>query len=176
MKERFGAQEGDSEFLAAAGGAVARRAVIRHDPYALDRRFGRLGPVGTVYDQLDPRIRDYVDSLIAHARSALWPERRAALASFRRGIARSAPDDLAALLSVLAVEPASGEDAADLAFRAVVTAYIERLAEVDVTNPDQALVYGQSLDAAHVALAGRWLDSHPEHAPGAPGGPGASPG
>lgn len=128
-----------------------------------------------MYDQLDPRIRDYVDSLIAHAKSALWPERRAALASFRRGIARSAPGDLDALLSVLAFEPASGEDAADLAFRAVVTAYIERLEEADITNPDQALVYSQSLDAAHVALAGRWLDSHPGHTLGAPGVAGASP-
>ena len=51
-----------------------------------------------------------------------------------------------------------------MVFRLVLTAYLERLDETEVTNPDQALTYSLSLDGGHVELAERWLEAHPEHA------------
>ena len=109
------------------------------------------------YDDLAPHFRAYVDALLAHARTALWPERRAALESFYRGIARSSPDDLRSAAEALGLEPQSDDVTADLIFRRVLTAYLCCLDETDVTNPDQARVYQLSLDPDHLELAERWM-------------------
>lgn len=119
------------------------------------------------YDSLAPHFRGYVDSLLAHARTALWPERRAALESFHRGITQSAPEDLKAAADALGLETNADEATADLIFRRVLTAYLGRLDEREVTNPDQARVYRLSLDPGHVGLAERW-----ERARSQPGGNG----
>jgi hypothetical protein len=104
-----------------------------------------------------------VHALIQHARTALWPERRAALASFRRGVASSDPKDLGAFVKAVGPGVPAGADAAEAVFRAVLTAYLDRLAETEVSNPDQAYLYSQSLDEAHVDLAAAWLAQPPEY-------------
>lgn len=109
------------------------------------------------YDNLAPRFRAYVDALLEHAQTALWPERRAALESFYRGIARSPEDDLRAAAEALGPDDQSDDDIADLIFRRVLTAYLSRLDESAITNPDQAQVYRLSLDPDHLALAERWV-------------------
>lgn len=119
------------------------------------------------YDSLAPHFRAYVDALLAHARTALWPERRAALESFHRGIARNEPDNLRFAALALDLEADPDESMADLIFRRVLSAYLGCLGETAVTNPDQARIYLLSLDPRHVALAERWLRDHPEAASGA---------
>lgn len=109
------------------------------------------------YDSLAPHFRAYVDTLVAHARSALWPERRSALEGFYRGIAQNSPDDLRAAVVALGLETQPEETAADLIFRRVLTAYLDCLDEDEVTNPDQAQIYLLSLHPHHVDLAERWL-------------------
>lgn len=109
------------------------------------------------YDNLAPRFRAYVDALLEHAQTALWPERRAALESFYRGIVRSPEDDLRAAAEALGLDDQSDDDIADLIFRRVLTAYLSRLDESAITNPDQAQVYRLSLDPDHLALAERWV-------------------
>lgn len=116
-----------------------------------------------MYESLHPHVRAYVDALIHHARTALWPERHAALASFRRGVAGSDPKDLDAFVKAVGLDVPAGADAAEAVFRAVLTAYLDRLAETEVSNPDQAYLYSQSLDEAHVDLAAAWLAQHPEY-------------
>ena len=116
-----------------------------------------------VYDELEPVLRDYVDRLLAHAETALWPERREALASFWRGIAQCEADDHEALATALGIELPEDADAAEIIFRLVLTAYIERLGASEVTNPDQAVLYGLSLEDAHAELAESWFAAHPEH-------------
>lgn len=118
------------------------------------------------YDSLAPHFRAYVDALLAHAQTALWPERRAALESFYRGIARNAPNELRAAAAALDLELEPEEAMADLIFRRVLTAYLCCLGEAEVTNPDQAQIYLLSLDPGHVALAERWLCDHPDAANG----------
>jgi hypothetical protein len=119
------------------------------------------------YDSLAPHFRVYVDALLAHARTALWPERRTALESFHRGIVRNAPDDLRVAALALGLEAESDEAMADLIFRRVLSAYLGCLGETAVTNPDQARIYLLSLDPDHVAMAERWLHDHPDAASGA---------
>lgn len=119
------------------------------------------------YDSLAPHFRAYVDALLKHARTALWPERRAALESFHRGIARNASDDLRAAAVALGLESESDEATADLIFRRVLSAYLGCLGETAVTNPDQARIYLLSLDPDHVALAERWLRDRPDDHPDA---------
>lgn len=109
------------------------------------------------YDSLAPQFRAYVDALLAHAETALWPERRAALESFYRGIARSTQEDLQAAGEALGLETGPGEDLAELVFRRVLTAYLSRLDETDITNRDQAQLYLLSLDPDLAARAERWL-------------------
>lgn len=108
------------------------------------------------YESLPPRFRAYVDALLEHAQTALWPERRAALESFYRGIARSSEADLEAAAAVLNLDPQSGEGPGERIFRHVLTAYLSRLGDRDVTNPDQAEIYRLSLDPGHADLAERW--------------------
>lgn len=108
------------------------------------------------YDSLPPPFQGYVDALLEHAQGALWPERRAALESFHRGIARGAPEELAAAAAALGLAAGSGEAAAQAVFRRILTAYLDRLDETTVTNPDQAFLYALSLDPDHVELARRW--------------------
>ncbi|MGF1609613.1 MAG: hypothetical protein ACFCUQ_09475 [Kiloniellales bacterium] len=123
-----------------------------------------------LYERLDPRFRQYVDSLLAHARQALWPERRAALEGFRRGIARAVDADLQVALRALGDAAPTLDDPADdpatALYRTLLTAYLEQLGESDeISNPDQAALLLQSLDAAQAERARRWLETHPEHAP-----------
>ncbi len=113
-----------------------------------------------MYDQLDDEIRRYVDALIDHAQSALWPERRAALDSFRRGIAGSDPKDVKAALTAVPFELPPYFDANEALFRLVLTAYLVRLGPSEVNNPDQAEIYASSLDDGHRQLAQRWFDAH----------------
>lgn len=94
-----------------------------------------------VYDNLAPQFTAFVDALLEHAQTALWPERRAALESFYRGIARSTADDLRAAAEVLGLEIQSEDGVANLIFRRVLTAYLSCLDEREVTNQDQAQVY-----------------------------------
>jgi hypothetical protein len=109
------------------------------------------------YDNLAPQFTAYVDALLEHAQTALWPDRRAALESFYRGIAQSDADDLRTAAEVLGIEIQSEDGVADLIFRRVLTAYLSCLDEREVTNPDQAQVYQFSLDPDHVDLAERWV-------------------
>ena len=116
------------------------------------------------YDSLDPIFKHYVDALLKHARSALWPERRAALESFYRGIARSDPKELSAAAQTLTLDLQSGSDAAgEAVFRRLLTAYLSCLEEPEITNPDQAYLYALSLDRAHVEGAMWWFDANPQH-------------
>jgi hypothetical protein len=119
------------------------------------------------YDSLPAPFRAYVDALLEHAQSALWPERRAALESLYRGVARSSPAALRAAAVALGLgteaEAATAEAAtAELIFSWVLTAYLARLGEAEVTNPDQAEIYRLSLDPDHVALAERWRQARAE--------------
>lgn len=116
-----------------------------------------------IYHELDSQMKGYVDALVEHAESALWPERKEALASFYRGIVKSDGEDLNAVLARLGLEDVDDEHQAEMVFRIVLTAYLERLDDAEVTNPDQAVLYSLSLDDAHIAAADRWLAEHPEH-------------
>ncbi len=116
-----------------------------------------------MYDELDPTLRSYVDALVRHAATALWPERYQALQSFWTGIAKCDPAEHRAVTTALGLELSDDVDPAEVVFRLVLTAYLEQLDETEVTNPDQALTYSLSLDGDHVALADRWLEAHPEH-------------
>jgi hypothetical protein len=115
------------------------------------------------YDSLDPVFKRYVDALLEHARSALWPERRAALESFYRGIARSDPKELSAAAQALALDLQSSSDAAgEAVFRRLLTAYLSCLEEPEITNLDQAYLHALSLDPAHAECATRWFDANPQ--------------
>lgn len=121
-----------------------------------------------MYPRLDPLFRQYVDTLVDHARTALWPERRAAMDSFRRGIEGCPEEDLKAAADRLLEDRPAEVEPAEVLFRAIVTAYLERLGTLDgngqeVTNPDQARLYGLSLDRGHLVRAAEWLDAHPEY-------------
>lgn len=116
-----------------------------------------------VYEKLDPTFRGYVNRLVHQTRSLLWPERHAALRSFRKGISRSEPADLERSVKALGIDVPDCDDDGEKLFRLLLTAYLERLADKEVTNPDQAAIYACSLDKRHVALATAWLEKHPEH-------------
>ena len=120
-----------------------------------------------LYDRLPPNLQGYLDALLEHAETALWPERREALASFHRGIEACSEDELAAAAEALGLTPPPGESRAGALFRLLLTAYLERLGEREVTNPDQALLYSLSFDAELLALAQHWYAAHPEHGEGA---------
>ena len=115
-----------------------------------------------MYDALDARLRTTVDALVEHGRTALWPERRAALASVLRGIATSDPGDQAAAAQALALDT-TAQDPAGAIFQLILTAYLEHLAEDEITNPDQAALYSLSLDDRQARLAAAWFEDHPEH-------------
>ena len=120
-------------------------------------------PTGPLYDDLDPAMQKTVDALVDHAQGALWPERRTAVTSLWRGIAKSAPGDQEAALQALGIPAPEGENAGAVVFRILLTAYLERLNGGAVTNPDQAFLYGLSLRAEHGRQAEDWLADHPEH-------------
>ena len=112
--------------------------------------------------RLDPTFHGYLDSLVEHAATALWPERRAALESFARGIAACPADQLEIAAERIPGEAAVLLEPAELLFRTILSAYLESLGEHEITNPDQALLYALSLESEHVALAEAWLEAHPE--------------
>lgn len=114
------------------------------------------------YDSLDPRIKTYVDTLLEHAHTALWPERRAALESFYRGIAKADPQELRATAAALDLAPADEAETARMVFQRVLTAYLSRLGVAEVTNPDQAYLYALSLDEEHVEQARHWIAANPD--------------
>lgn len=119
-----------------------------------------------MYQQLDPLFQQYVDVLIEHAKTALWPERMKALESFRRGIEGCPEPDLAAAADCLLEERPLEMEPAEILYRAIVTAYLEQLGTDDVTNPDQARLYGLSFDPEHLTRASAWLEAHPEYQEG----------
>lgn len=116
-----------------------------------------------MYEELDPTLRDYADRLLEHAAAALWPERREALESFWHGMSGCPRDEHESAIAALGLELADDADPAEVVFRLVLTAYLERLDESEVTNPDQALLYNLSLAESHARLAEDWLEAHPEH-------------
>lgn len=116
-----------------------------------------------MYDQLDPLFQQYVDVLIEHARTALWPERMRALESFRRGIDGCPAPDLAAAADCLLEERPLDMEPAEVLYRAIVTAYLEKLGPDEVTNPAQARLYGLSFDPVYLKRAAAWLHCHPEY-------------
>lgn len=116
-----------------------------------------------VYEKLNPVFRGYVNRLVQQTRTLLWPERHAALSSFRKGISRSKPADLKTSVKALAIDVPACDDDGEKLFRLVLTAYLERLGEREVTNPDQAIFYACSLNERHVALAAAWFEKHPEY-------------
>lgn len=118
-----------------------------------------------MYDELGPTLRGYVDRLLEHASTALWPERRMALEGVWRGITKSAPEDRDAAAQAIGLQCAEGVDPGDVVFRMVLTAYLERLDEREVTNPDQALIYSLSLFEDHADLAEAWFATHPDQRP-----------
>lgn len=117
----------------------------------------------SLYEALPTELRRYVDVLVSHAETALWPERRVALSSFWRGISRSDPADHRSVVAVLGLELAEETDPAEAVFRVVLTAYLEQLAQEAVTNPDQAVLFRLSLDPGWQALAERWFAENPDH-------------
>ena len=119
----------------------------------------------TVQLVIGPVFEPYVETLLEHARVALWPERRAAIESFARGIAKCPTEALDAAVAELGVQPSEVVAPAELLFRAVLSVYLERLAEHEVTNPDQAWLYGLSLYTEHQDRAEAWLAAHPEYRP-----------
>ncbi len=116
-----------------------------------------------IYDELLPGLRRSVDGLVVHAETALWPERRSALTSFWQGVSGSAPEDNKAITAALGIDLPGESDPAEVVFRIVLTAYLERLAELEINNPDQAVLYRLSLDRDQQVLAERWFEDHPEH-------------
>ncbi|MBL28579.1 MAG: hypothetical protein CMM50_13620 [Rhodospirillaceae bacterium] len=108
-------------------------------------------------------VHRYVAELLQHAQSALWPERRAALQSFREGIDRSDRGDVEAALDGLGVELRNEDDGAEVLFRIVLTVYLTQLDDSEITNPDQAALFLWSLDEHHIERAEMWFQAHPEH-------------
>ena len=113
--------------------------------------------------RIDPCFRPYLESLLEHATTSLWPERRSALESFARGIAACPEDQLATAAERMPGEWPEEIDPAELLFRAILAVYLEQLGEHDITNPDQARLYAWSLEPGHIDLAEDWLERHPEH-------------
>ena len=111
----------------------------------------------------DRWFQQYVDDLVGQVATLLWPERRAALAAFYRGVARAEPGELDVSIDALGISLDDAESTAEQIFRAVLTAWIEQIGEEDVTNPDQAVLYALSLTHGHVARAEAWFAEHPEH-------------
>ncbi len=107
-------------------------------------------------------LSGYVETLVEHARAALWPERRAALEAVRRGIAKCTPGEHEAAVRALGLDLPKGLAPAEAVFRVVLTAYLARLGESEITNHDQALLYGLSLDQVHADLAAKWFGAHPD--------------
>ncbi len=118
-----------------------------------------------MYEELGPTLRGYVDHLLAHAQTALWPERLVALQGIWRGITKSAPEDRDAAAQAIGLECPEGVDPGDVVFRMVLTAYLELLDERTVTNPDQAVIYSLSLFEDHADLAEIWFTAHPDQRP-----------
>ncbi len=117
----------------------------------------------SVYEALPAELRHYVDALAEHAETALWPERRAALTCFWRGVSQGDPADHRAVVAVLGLELAEETDPAEAVFRVVLTAYLELLADEGVSNADQAVLFRLSLDPYRQALAEHWFEAHPDH-------------
>ena len=119
-----------------------------------------------LYDGLPEAMQRSVDTLLDHAATALWPERRAALQQVQAGIARSGEQDCRQILSSLGAELPVKVDPTEVVYRVLLTAYLQRLGEQEINNPDQAFLLGQSLDERHIQATQRWLLDHPEFAPG----------
>ena len=117
----------------------------------------------TFYERLGPVFRQYVDELVRQVATLLWPERRAALVAFYRGIAGAPPGELRASIEALGLPLDDAETYPEQVFRAVLTAWIERIGVEEVTNPDQAVLYALSYEDEHVARAEAWFAERPEH-------------
>ena len=117
----------------------------------------------TFYERLGPVFRQYVDELVQQVATLLWPERRAALVAFFRGITGASPEELQASIQALGNPLDEAENYSEQMFRAVLTAWIERIGVEEVTNPDQAVLYALSYEEEHVARAEAWFAERPEH-------------
>lgn len=117
-----------------------------------------------LYNNLPPEMRRSVDTLLDHAATALWPERRLALEKFNQGIANCDEQDRRQVLDLLGAEIPSDLDPTDVIYRILLTAYLQRLGETEINNPDQAFLFGQSLDRAHARATRQWLRDNPGHA------------
>ncbi|MBS38150.1 MAG: hypothetical protein CMO26_19760 [Thiotrichales bacterium] len=117
----------------------------------------------SIYGRLGPVYRQYVDELVDQVATLLWPERRAALVAFYRGIAGVSASELEVSISALGIPLDEAENYPEQVFRAVLTAWIEQIGLEEVTNPDQAVLYALSYDEGHVARAEAWFAERPEH-------------
>jgi len=117
----------------------------------------------TFYERLGLVFRQYVDELVQQVATLLWPERRAALVAFYRGIAAAEPAELKASIEELGIPLEESDTYSEQMFRVVLTAWIERIGLEDMTNPDQAVLYALSYDEEHVAKAEAWFADRPEH-------------
>lgn len=138
-----------------------------HESYMAEQQPVNAGPMNagdaSFYARLSPVFREYVDTLVGQVSTLLWPERRAALSAFYRGVAGTAPELLRASVDELGVPLNQSDDMAEHIFRAVLTAWIERIGADDITNPDQAALYALSFRADHVESAEVWFAERPEH-------------
>ena len=142
--------------------ALENRRVFLHESPMEERDSERAGKKA-FYERLGPVFRQYVDELVRQVATLLWPERRAALVAFYRGIAGAPPDELRASIEALGLPLDDAETYPEQVFRAVLTAWIERIGVEEVTNPDQAVLYALSYEDEHVARAEAWFAERPEH-------------
>jgi len=98
-----------------------------------------------LYERLNPEMKETVDSYVTRLKALDWGRRADLLTNTAQPFGEDLPSDKA-----------------QIAARGFITAVLERLAEAEVTDPRQAMLYLASLLPEHRALAGRYLDEHPE--------------
>lgn len=120
--------------------------------------------MNSLYEGLPDAMQRSVDTLLEFAGTALWPERRAALQQLREGIARSGDEECRKVLKMLGADVSAHADPSDLVYRVLLTAFLQRLGDIQINNPDQAYLLGQSLDDAHLEATRGWLLDNPDYA------------
>jgi hypothetical protein len=133
-----------------------------HESY-MEERHTAMSVRAAFYERLGPVFRQYVDELVRQVATLLWPERRAALVAFFCGVAGAEPAELQASIDALGIPLDEAENYPEQMFRALLTAWIERIGVEEVTNPDQAVLYALSYEEEHVARAEAWFAERPEH-------------
>lgn len=102
-----------------------------------------------LYEKLDPEMQEMVDTYAERLRDLAWPRRSDALAEASRPFGEALGEE-------------HGDDKARLAGRGFVTAVLERLADDEVDDPHQAVLFRLSLNPNHRAAAEAFLADHPE--------------